>query len=954
MRHSYAAVRNLRGLGVPELGGRGSRAEPETISGEGLQLYGREPERAAIDRLLEGARRSRSGALVLRAEAGVGKSALLGYARSRGADLRILQAVGVEPEIELPFAALHQLLRPALVYIDRIPEVQAAALRGALAIGPGDTDNRFAIALAVLSLLAEIAADGPLLCLIDDAHWLDQPSADALSFAARRLEAEGIVMLFAAREGDARSFPGSGLAEREVRGLDPAEAELLLVERFGAAIAPETRRVIRESAQGIPLALLEIPMALTPAQLSGRERLPRPMPLGHDLEAMLLQRVHRLPAPAQLLLLVAAAEGSGEADVVLSAGSRLGIPPSTLLDAEASGLIRAEGRALVFRHPVLRSAIYRGASLPQRQAAHRALVEVLQGKPNADRRVWHRAALVLAPDDEIADELERTAERARSRGGHAAACGALRRAAELTSSDERRARRLAAAARAAWDAGRPDEATDLLRTAERETDAGTYAELRHVQGDIEFRCGIPLEGATLLMEGAERVARADPRKALQMLFDAAYCGNYAGDVSVMLEAGRRASKLPIRESEPEAPLIDLLAGVVEMLEASGTGFRARLLQSLDRLADTTDTRWLFWAAAAAAGIGDQARDDALLRRAEAIARSSMAVGTVAMVLERIAWSDMMQGQVATASIHSEEGLQLATETRLTNSVCFHRAILAWVAAVRGDQETCISLAEQASETATRHGLAPHNSIAHWAVGLLHLGLGQWEAAATRLEAVSSAAPGTGHPYVALRALPDLVEAAVRADRPDVAESAATRFAGYAQQGALDWQLALAARCRALITRPSEAKEQLLSEALTFHDRDRRPFNKARTLLLLGEHLRRERRRVEARAHLRSATETFQRLGAAPWEQRARAELRATGESARKREPSTLTQLTSQQLHVVRLVAEGATNKEVAAQLFLSPRTVDHHLRNVFAKLGISSRAELIRHPDLDGSPFTSR
>jgi DNA-binding CsgD family transcriptional regulator len=936
------------------VGGRSSRAGPEATSGEGLQLYGREAERAAIDRLLEGARRSRSGVLVLRAEAGVGKSALLGYARSRGADMRILQAMGVEPEIELPFAALHQLLRPVFPYIDRIPEVQAAALRSALAIAPGDTDNRFVIALAVLSLLAEIATDGPLLCLIDDAHWLDQPSADALSFAARRLEAEGIVMLFAAREGEARSFPGSGLAEREVRGLDPTEAELLLVERFGSAIAPDTRRVIRESAQGNPLALLEIPMALTPAQRAGRERLPRPMPLGHDLEAILLERVHRLPTPAQLLLLVAAAEGSGEAEVVLSAGSRLGIPPSTLLDAEASGLIRTRGSALVFRHPILRSAIYQGASLPQRQAAHRALVETLQGKLNADRRAWHRAALVLPPDDEVADELERTAGRARRRSGHAAAYRALRRAAELTSSDQRRTRRLAAAARAAWNAGTPDEATALLEAAETETDADTYAELRHLQGEIELCCGTPLQGATVLMECADRVARADPHKALQMLFDAAMCANYAGDVSVMLEAGRRASKLPIRESQPEAPLVGLLAGVVAMLEANDTGFRARLVQALDRLADTTEPRWLIWAAAAAAGIGDQARDDALVRRAEAIARRSMAVGTLAMVLERIAWTDMMHGQVAAASIHSEEGLQLATETRLTNSACFHRAILSWVAAVRGDQQACISLAEQASDTATTHGLGPHNSIAHWAVGLLHLGLGQWEVAATRLAAVASPAPGTGHPYVALRAVPDLVEAAVRAGRPAVAESAATRFAGYAQQGALDWQLALAARCQALITRPSEAKEQLLSEALIFHDRDRRPFHTARTMLLLGEHLRRERRRTEARSQLRSATETFQRLGAVPWEQRARAELRATGETARKREPSTLTQLTSQQLHVVRLVAEGATNKEVAAQLFLSPRTVDHHLRNVFAKLGISSRAELIRHPDLDESPFGSR
>jgi DNA-binding CsgD family transcriptional regulator len=466
-------------------------------------------------------------------------------------------------------------------------------------------------------------------------------------------------------------------------------------------------------------------------------------------------------------------------------------------------------------------------------------------------------------------------------------------------------------------------------------------------------CGTPLQGATLLREGVDRVARSDPRKALQMLLDMAMCANYAGDLGVMSEAGRRAAALPFGRSEPEAPLVDLIADVTTMLQGNDPGARARLLQAIDHLGESTEPRWLIWAGAAANRSGAQARDDAFCRRAEAIARQTTAVGSLAMALHRIAWKDLTYGRVAAASIHSAEGLQLATETGLTNSACFHRAILAWVAAVRGDEEACTSLAEQASATALEHGLGPQNSIAHWAVGLLHLGVGRWEAAATQLEAVSSPAPGTGHTVVALWALPDLVEAAVRAGRPDVAEPAATRFAGYAPEGAPDWELALVARCWPLVTHSPETKERLLSEALVLHGRDRRPFDRARTLLLLGEHLRRERRRVEARSQLRTATETFERLGADPWEERARVELRASGETARKREPSTLTQLTPQQLHTVRLVAEGATNKDVAAQLFLSPRTVDHHLRNVFAKLGISSRAELIRLPDLDGSTRAS-
>jgi DNA-binding CsgD family transcriptional regulator len=909
---------------------------------EPVQLYDREFERAAIDRLLEQGRQSRSGVLVLHGEAGLGKSALLDYALGRSAGMRILQTAGVEPEIELPFAALHRLLRPVIPYIDRIPDVQAAALRSALAIAPGEAENRFVIAMAVLSLLAELADDGPLLCLIDDAHWLDRSSADTLAFAARRLEAEGIVMLFAAREGEERSFPGSGLPELRVKELDAAEAEGLLVERFGSTLTPEIRRSILESAQGNPLALLEIPEELTTAQRAGRAPLPQPMPLGHDLEQVFLKRVHRLPAPVQMLLLVAAAEGSGEADVILSTGSRLRISPEALVDAEASGLIRTEGDAIVFRHPILRTVIYQSASLPRRQMVHRELAEILDGEANADRRAWHRAALVLHPDDEIADELERTAERARRRSGHSAACGALSRAAQLTSSDHLRARRLARAARAAWDAGRPAEAAALLEAAGTESDPYTYAELRHVQGQIELRCGVPLEGANVLMEGAEHVARTDPHKALEMLFDAALCANYAGDVGMLLEAGRRVSMLPFKRSEPEAPLVDLLTGMVALLESKDSYDAAKLQQALDRMADATEPRWLFWAGAAASSIGDEAQEDALGRRAETVARRTMAVGTLAMVLERMAWRDMSQGRFASMSLHSEEGLQLSIQTGMTNSACFHRAMLAWFAALRGEEEACNSLAEQASETAMTQGLASHNSIALWAVGLLNLGLGQWESAATRLEELSSAGPGTGHPYIVLRALPDLVEAAVNADRPELAESAATRLSDHARDGAPDWEKALAARCQALITHHPHAKEKLLSEALVFHQGDGRPFGRARTQLLLGEHLRRERRRAEARSHLRNAIEIFDRLGAFPWEKRARAELRATGERARTREPSTLTQLTPQQIQIVRLVAEGASNKEVAAQLFLSPRTIDYHLRNVFVKLGISSRAELIR------------
>jgi DNA-binding CsgD family transcriptional regulator len=378
-----------------------------------------------------------------------------------------------------------------------------------------------------------------------------------------------------------------------------------------------------------------------------------------------------------------------------------------------------------------------------------------------------------------------------------------------------------------------------------------------------------------------------------------------------------------------------------MLRSANAQLRTILARALDDLQDVTEPRLLSWAAAVAADIGEPARHQALNRQAEATARRTMAMGTLAMVMENIAWSDLMYGRIAAASVHSGEGLQLAVETGLTNSACFHRAVLAFVAAVHGDQDACTAYADQALETATRHQLGTHQAIASWAVGLLHLGLGAWDLAIVRLQAQISAALAAGYRYLALWALPELVEAAAAAGRGDTAAGAADQLAGFIGDGAPPWVLALTARSRALATRPAETREALLAEALALDESDPRPFNRARTLLLLGEHLRRQRRRTKARPYLREAAETFRRLGAAPWEQRARVELRATGETIR-REDAPLTQLTPQELQIASLVSEGATNKDVAAHLFLSRRTVDYHLRKVFVKLGVSSRTELVR------------
>lgn len=898
-------------------------------------LVGREPERAAIDRLLAGSREGRGGALVLRGEAGLGKSALLADTRDRADGLRVLPTVGVEPEIDLPFAALHRLLRPVLGHVERIPAVQADALRAALGLGSGSTDNRFVIALAALSLLAEVAVEAPVLCLVDDAHWLDQPSAEALSFMARRLEAERVAILFAARTGDPRAFAGAGLPDLVLDGLADPDADTLLVA--GGVVRPGIRRAIRAAAGGNPLALLEIPHELTAHQLDGREPLPHPMPVGHDLRQVFVDRIARLPAPARTLLLVAAAEGSGAADVVLAAARELGVPATALVDLEAAGLLRATSGGLAFRHPVLRSSVYEGAGTTERRLAHEALAAVLDTDVDADRRAWHRAAPLVERDDGIADELEGTAGRARARGGHGAAAAALRRAAELTSDRVVRVRRSAAAARAAWDAGQADDALAMVRAVGPEAwvDDEVVAELRHVQGEIELARGAPLAGARLLVQGAALVADTRPSTALQMLFDAAMCANYAGDLGLMADVARRAAAVRLPAGAPEAPLTQLLGAVVAMVSTDGHAHRTHLVSALDGVSAMTEPRALVWAAAAAAGIGDRDREEALCARALSTARGSTAVGTVALVLQRIAWGDVTHSRVLAAAVHAREGLQLALEAGLTNSVCFHQAILAWVAALQGSPTT-VAQADEAAETAVRHGLAPHLSIARWALGLQSLGEGRWEEAAERLDRMA------GHPYIVRRALPDLVEAAVRAGRPELARSVAERLAAHTPETAPDWEQAFVVRCRALVAEAPAEKEALLVKALQRDDGDRRPFSRGRSLLLLGEHLRRERRRSEARPPLREAVEIFQRLGVVPWERRAAAELRATGETAGRQEEDALGRLTPQELQIAGLVAQGGSNKQVAAQLFLSRRTVDYHLRKVFVKLGISSRTELAR------------
>jgi DNA-binding CsgD family transcriptional regulator len=909
-------------------------------------LYGRRAECDALERLLADARRSRSGALVVRGEAGVGKSALLDHAAGRAEGMTVLRAAGVESEAELPFAALHQLLRPVLELAGRLPGHQAAALAGALGLGPAgergtdEARDRFLVSVAVLSLLAEAAEARPVLGLVDEAQWLDRSSAETLGFAARRLEAEGVVLLFAARDGDPREFPADGLPQLQLGGLDAEPAAALLAAVAGADLPAAVVDRLVERTGGNPLALLELPGTLDPGQLAGRAPLEDVLPLTARLERTFGERVRRLPDDTRTLLLVAAAETAGDPATVLRAGARLGVDAGALDPAEAAGLVRT-GDRLRFRHPLVRSAGYRTATLAARQAAHQALAEVLAGGDTADQRAWHLAAATVGPDEAVAGELERSADRARRRGGHAAAAAALERAADLTGDDPERGRRLAEAAGAAWLAGQADRAAALADRAQPlAADPRSQAALAHLRGSIEASRGSALDATAMLVAASELAAPVDPTQALAMLVEASEIASYAGDVTPTAELGRRAAALPVTDKAGEF-LSDLLQGMGLVAEGDAPAGEPMLRRAIALAGTMDDPRRLLWAGVAAFFVGDNAAGDALFARAVARARRDGAVGLLPKALEYLAPVEVVTGRLDAAAATAGEGLRLARDTGNDTSACRQLCTLANLAAIRGDEDACRAAAAEALDRAAARGLGLPATLAAHALALLDLGMGRPTDALARLQRSLAAGPGAGSPFFAVYTMPDLVEAAVRAGQGDVAAGPLAAFEGLATMAGTPDLLAQLARCRGLLG-PDEEAAGRFEEALALHDGQARPFDLARTELVYGEALRRARRRGEARAHLRGALEIFQRLEAAPWAERAATELRATGETARKRDPSALSQLTPQERQIIQLVSEGGTNREIGAQLFLSRRTIDYHLRNVFVKLGVSSRAELIR------------
>ena len=895
-------------------------------------LVGRGRERAVIDRLIERAALRESGSLVIRAEAGMGKTALLRYAAEEAREMLVLTVTGVKAESDLDYSGLHSLVRPIVGLLPRLPEPQRAAVAAALGLAPVCGADRFLISAGVLSLLAAAAEDRPVLCLADDAQWLDVPSAGSLVFTARRLGAEGVAILFAAREGERRRFDAPGLDELVLAGLDPAAAVELL-DRGQRELAPSVRDRLLSDAAGNPLALIELPACLSDSQLSGRTRMPDAIPLSSRLQLAFRQQIERLPRAARSALLLAAADDAGELAVILPAARALDLPEDALDSAERAGLIETDGLTLTFRHPLIRSAAYESATSAERRRAHGALAEACRTDEHADRRLWHLSVATLAADEEIADELEAAAERSRMRGGHASAATALERAASLSETESARGRRLAGAARAAYVAGQMDRASDLVNRSLPIADRADRPHLLGLRGVIDGNAGLLPDAVRTVLEAI--ALSEDPSESLAMLLEACLMATYIGDADRLAAMCRRASEFPPATDIDRFIVILLTAGAAEIEGDFNTA--ERLAGDATELAELLDdARCLIWTSVIAGRAGTAGDGLTYANRAVRIARERALVSTLPYALQ--AQASQLLGLARFDLVYSaaEEGRSLALDIGQPWIASLNVSYLSIIDALRGAEDLVHDRNDEQQALVASSGPTRITANVAYAEGLLDLGLGRPSEALERLLVPIHTVRPQSNP-VAVRAVPDAVEAAMRAQRLDEVTDEYAAFESWVERFPHPTRRALLARCRALIDEAGAARHYedslRLADALS-------PFDRARTELLYGEWLRRDRRRIDARVHLRSALDDFEQLGVTPWAERARAELRASGETARRRDPSTRDQLTPQELRIAGLAAGGLTNPEIGAQLFLSPRTIDYHLRKVFAKLGIASRAEL--------------
>lgn len=909
---------------------------------EQWELLGRHAERAQLSALVEGVRTGRSGSLLLYGEPGIGKTALLEDVVARAGRMPLLRANGVESETELPFSGLSQLLAPLANRLDELPPPQSVALAGALALGPPAPGDPLAVGVATLSLLALGAEDDGLLALVDDAHWMDAASLGALAFAARRLRAEGVGLLFSARTGMPSLLTSAQLPTLALGALTVASARELLA-RTAPGLAPGVTTAILELAQGNPLVLLEVPRALSEDELAGRRPLSEPLRAGVAVEHAFLRQIDAESDGVKRALLVAAAAEYEDGDVIRVALSPAGATAADLDRAERVGIISLEA-GVRFRHPVLRASLYHSASSADRRVAHSALADTLEAQHEPHRVAWHRALAQATPDENVAGPLVTAAENARDRNAPAAAARALERAAELSPDPELRARRLLAAAENLILAGQVKRALELLEGALADTnDPDFRLDIQQVRGRTLAGTGEGLEAHALLTGEARRVEGTDPKRAAQLHTEAWYGAMVSGRPREGLASGERAFELAQQSAQELLPAAGLaLAG--GLIHAGQARRGCEVLDESIRAFEQLDPVLAFQPLMAAAsfvgvlGREEEARETSI--RLVRVFRALGAPGLLCLPLATLSHLEWRLGRWSEARLAGSEAVELGHSAGLEGFRLFALTGLARVEGSEGRSADCRAHGNEALDGSRQTG--SETGIPYALAALVLGALGEAEVDEAVVLGTELArfyrergyrSPGT------FQWQGDVIEACVLSGRRDEAETLLGSFVEEAEATEHPWALAVSARCRGLLAGEDEF-ETVFAESLRLHEHVRMPFERARTELALGERRRRARRRADARGPLHRAALIFDSVGARPWAERTHAELRACGARHRRREPGVADELTPHELRVAHVIARGATNREAAAELFLSPKTIDFHLQQVYRKLGIHSRAEL--------------
>ena len=919
-------------------------------------LYGRGAEQRQLAATVASARAGRAGVLVVVGDPGAGKSALLAdLVAALESDLqepavRILATTGVAAEAPLPFAALHRLLRPVLAW-DRLPAPQARALRVAFGHEDGDgvSVEPFLVGVATLSVLVEAAEQRPVLCIVDDAHWLDRASADALLFASRQLQEDQVAVVFAARPGvgGTGTFTPDSLPVLQLDGLDAESSRNLLAQRSGVAPADDVVSRLLEESGGNPLALLELPTELAPDQLSGAAPLPARMALTARVERAFLDRIRSASTEVQTLLLVAAADDTGQFGVVQEAARAVGTGPAAWDEAERAGLLTVTGDRVAVRHPLVRSAVYQAATSLERRHAHAALARALTDDP--DRQVWHQAAASAGTDPAVADALHAVAQRAEQRGAYRAAAEAFDRAAALTRTPHERAGRLFAAGRNAWSSGDSVRARTLCSSAAALTeDSLLCADIDRLRGRIEVNVGSALDAHRIFTQAAERVAPHDQVRAVEMAVAAAVAQGHGVDSGARLSDDVIDVVPSARDTARTRCLKQLLVSTRKDIagdrDAALAGLHGAIQTALGSAGSRADLDLLGNLGNAALHLGDDEAHRQLYGLMLSTARENGDGMAVLYALQRLSFGQYQGGQWAALRDSSEEGVALAVSIGQKGLTAAPAAWLTLLSALQGRPDYADRLAAL-EEVLTAHPLVgifaqPVEDLTRWAKGV---------------HAALAGSPGDAlhhfrhmqRPTLTLIAAQDTIDAAAQSGDSEQARMWVEQLEGFAAGTHLAWAKSAAAFGRAITAAHDDGADEhtvsgLFETSLAHHANANRPYDRARVQLAYGQFLRRSQRRVDARVHLRSALATFEDLRADPFAETAAQELRATGETARKRDPSTLPALTPMERKIAKLVRQGLSNKDVAAQCWVSPRTVAFHLRNVFTKLGISSRGELGR------------